>query len=327
MVRRTAPEGCTLSAHSQPVIDDSSTPKGNETASAHGFTRQEDVKDGQGTGHVPFDCLPNLHIAAWRSMRLFNPETDLPDALETVKRETRPASLSRQIYPFSEEAGTTSGSAYDAVETAGLGQLGVTPPLPLFRAAKARPDKALVPREADCYALWDRYKMPVHIRRHSQRVADLAAGMARLDAERGSAVNADAVYAAGLLHDLAKAYCIAHGGNHAEVGAAWVMRETSNGPVAQGVLFHVHWPWDIAVTDENFLVLALLYADKRVTHDKYVSLDARYTDLFDRYGINETARARLTEALEQGKQVEAGLSRRLGVDLHEYTAYRGRLVR
>ena len=318
MAARTAPEGRTFATDSQSA-------RGKPAAS--GYLLQEDAKDGQGAGHVPFDCLPDLHIAAWRSMRLFNPDTDLPDTFEAVKQEARPANLSRQSYPFAEEAASAPGASYDTVETAGLGQLGITPPLPLFRAAKFRPEQVLIPREVDCYALWDRYKMPNHIRRHSQRVADMAAGLAHLDAERGSHVNPDAVYAAGLLHDLAKAYCIVHGGNHAEVGSAWAMRETRNGPIAQGVLFHVHWPWEDTVADENFLVLALLYADKRVTHDKYVSLDDRYTDLFERYGINEVARARLREALEQGKRVEAGLSRRLGVDLHEYTAYRGRLVR
>jgi hypothetical protein len=325
MAARTAPEGH-FSATGKHSADEALA-AGTTGGFATGFTSQADVRDGQGTGHVPFDILPELHIAAWHSMRLFDPDRDLPEIFEAAKLEARPANLSSQAYPFSGETGSAPGMGYDDVETAGMGQLGVTPPLPLFRAAKARPDQVLIPREADCYALWDRYKMPGHIRRHSQRVADLAVGIARLDAERGSPVNPDAVYAAGLLHDLAKSYCIVYGGNHAEVGAAWVMRETRNGPVAQGVLFHVHWPWDETVTDENFLVLALLYADKRVTHDGYVSLEARYTDLFRRYGINEVARARLREAREQGQRVEAGLSRRLGVKLHEYTAYRGRLVR
>ena len=105
------------------------------------------------------------------------------------------------------------------------------------------------------------------------------------------------------------------------------MRETRNGLIAQGVLFHVHWPWEETLRDETLLVLALLYADKRVTHDGYVDLDDRYKDLFVRYGVTETARALLTSAREQGKRVEAALSSRLGVKLHEYSAYRGRLVR
>ena len=104
------------------------------------------------------------------------------------------------------------------------------------------------------------------------------------------------------------------------------MRETGNGPIAQGVLFHVHWPWEETVTGETFLVLALLYADKRVTHDGYVTLGERYTDLFARYGVSEAARAHLASAHEQGKRVEAALSSRLGVNLDEYIAYRGRLV-
>ena len=300
-------------------------PRGEERT---GSSPQEDVKDGQGAGHVPFDCLPNLHVSCVRSMRLFNPAVDLADPSEADGGGAAAAPLTAQTYPFADGSESSlPDHGFEPVDTTGLGRLGVAPLLPLPRAVKANPGVILIPREEDCYALWDKYRMPKHIRRHSQRVADMAAGVAHLAAEQGFAVPPEAVYAAGLLHDLAKAYCIAHGGNHAEVGAAWVMRETRNAPIAQGVLFHVHWPWEETVDDGALLVLALLYADKRVMHDGYVTLEARYTDLFERYGVTETSRALLATARDQGKRVEAALSGRLGVNLNEYTAYRGRLVR
>jgi hypothetical protein len=217
--------------------------------------------------------------------------------------------------------------SFGPVYAEGLGAIGALPPLPLLRAAAAHPGLVLIPREEDCLALWNRYRMPEHIRRHSRSVADLAAGIARLDRSRGSGVDPRAVYAAGLLHDLAKGYCIVHGGNHAQMGAAWVMRETGNGPLAQGVLFHVRWPWEEDLSDDTLLPLALIYADKRVLHDGYVNLGDRFNDLLARYGVTETARAHIIAAHEQGKRIEAALSDRLGVKLHEYTAHRGRLVR
>lgn len=205
-------------------------------------------------------------------------------------------------------------------------------PLPLYNAAKLHPGTVFIPRPEDCHALWERYAMLEHIKRHSEQVADLALAMANRAQKRGLGVNPDAVLAAGLLHDLGKTYCIAHGGNHAQLGASWVMRETRNGPVASAVLFHVHWPWEDmleenAMDDDLFIVMAIMYADKRVMHDRYVSLDERFADLLVRYGVNDYARQRIEASHAQGKQIEAALSRRLGVELHEYTAHGGRLVR
>ena len=42
--------------------------------------------------------------------------------------------------------------------------------------------------------------------------------------------------AAGLLHDLAKTYCIRHGGSHAQLGAAWVLEATGQLPHRSGHL-------------------------------------------------------------------------------------------
>jgi hypothetical protein len=262
------------------------------------------------------DSLPNLKLAACAGMEIFDPRRHLPGEEAGIPEE--PA------VPLPPPAASGLRS-FGPIRTEGMGSMASLPALPLLRAVRAHPDLALIPREEDCLALWERYRMPEHIRRHSRSVADLAAGIVRED--RRSGVDPRAVYAAGLLHDLAKGYCIVHGGNHAQMGAAWVMRETGNGLLAQGVLFHVRWPWEEDLTDDTLLTMAIIYADKRVLHDAYVSLDARFNDLLARYGTTETARARITSAYEQGKRIEAALSERLGVKVHEYTAHSGRLVR
>ncbi len=193
--------------------------------------------------------------------------------------------------------------------------------LPLFLAAKANPKRLLIPREEDCLTLWDVYAVPEHIRIHSRQVANLARGIALAARENGAAVSVEAVFAAGLLHDLGKMYAIDHGGSHAQLGASWVMRETRNGPIAQAVLFHVHWPWDLLVDDDRlFITMAIIYSDKRVRHTEYVSLDDRFIDLVARYGVSDYARMRIAESKEQGEHIEVALSRRLGVNLNEYTA-------
>lgn len=195
------------------------------------------------------------------------------------------------------------------------------------RISPPDPETGTIPDETACLALWDRYRVPDHIRQHSTLVADAATDIARRARDRGilSDTAVAAVRASGLLHDLGKMYCIEHGGNHAQVGAVWVQAETSNPAIAQGVLHHVWWPFDVDPT-RYFLPLAVLYADKRVMHDGYVSIGGRFTDLFERYGKTARAREGITRSMEQGKAVEHTLSELLEVKLHAYTFDSGRLV-
>ncbi|MCL1939503.1 MAG: HD domain-containing protein [Desulfovibrionaceae bacterium] len=205
---------------------------------------------------------------------------------------------------------------------------GAVEPLPLAAAARLYPELLLIPRRQDCDALWDRYAMLDNIRAHSEQVAGMAYALALRAKDLGLDIYPEAVLAAGLLHDLAKTYTIHYGGNHAQLGAAWVMRETGNGPIAQAVLAHVFWPWaEDADNDDSFMLLALAYADKRVMHDRYVPLEERFEDLLVRYGVNDYARSRIESSFRQGKRIEEALSRRLGVGLNEYTADSGRLVK
>jgi len=216
-----------------------------------------------------------------------------------------------------------------SLPTTGHGGLSKTAePLPLTVAARQLPDLLLIPRREDCNALWERYAMLDHIRAHSEQVATMAYALALRAKALGLDIHPEAVLAAGLLHDLAKTYTIRHGGSHAQLGAAWVMRETGNGPIARAVLAHVYWPWaEDADNDDYFMPLAITYADKRVMHDRCVPLEERFEDLLMRYGVNDYTRSRIQGSFQQGKRIEETLSRRLGVHLHEYTVDSGRLVK
>jgi hypothetical protein len=205
-------------------------------------------------------------------------------------------------------------------------------PRPRLPAPESSPLPAgPLPDDAACVRLWDRCAVPEHIREHSARVADAATFLAeraaaeRLFPEVAAVDLVAAVRASALLHDLAKGYCIDHGGSHAQLGAAWAMALTGCPAVAQGVLFHVWWPWDVDPM-RHFLPLAVLYADKRVRHTEFVSLGARYTDLFERYGTTPERRARIRMSLEQLQSVEHCLSEILGVKLHAHSFDSRRLV-
>ncbi|BBD07991.1 HD domain-containing protein [Desulfovibrio ferrophilus] len=205
--------------------------------------------------------------------------------------------------------------------------------MPTFRAVPPeliplpQPAMGLVPSDAQCDELCTSYAMPDHIRAHSHKVAEAATDLALRAEEKGllTATEVQAVRASALLHDLGKMYCIEHGGHHAQLGAVWVQAETGNPAIAQGVLHHVWWPFDVDPT-RYFLPLVVLYADKRVTHDGFVSLGGRFTDLFERYAKTALARERITICMDQAKAVEHTLSELLGVKLHAYTFDRGRLV-
>ncbi|GAB7023157.1 HDIG domain-containing metalloprotein [Salidesulfovibrio brasiliensis] len=182
-----------------------------------------------------------------------------------------------------------------------------------------------VPTEEECLALWEETSMFNNVREHSFAVAAVATFLAERARELGREVNVGAVRASALLHDIAKTYSILYGGNHSQLGGAWVAEYTGNPVIASGVAHHVFWPFELDL-ERYFLQLAVLYADKRVTHDHLVPINERFEDLLDRYGRNGLIRERMTVMHEQVETVEELFSTTLKVDLNEYSLDSGRLV-
>lgn len=167
--------------------------------------------------------------------------------------------------------------------------------------------------------------MPEHIRQHSLLVAIIAQDMALEAQHKGLFDCVQTVTASALLHDIAKLYSIKYGCNHAQLGGVWTLEETGNPAIAQGVLHHVFWPWELD-PDTYFLPLTVIYADKRVQHDRIVSIGDRFEDLFERYAINDYIRGRIELSLQQAMDLERALSNCLGIELHARTFDSRRLV-
>ena len=182
-----------------------------------------------------------------------------------------------------------------------------------------------VPTETECVELWNYYKVPAHIRRHSELVAAYAMHVGRQLVNRGVKLDLDGLYASALLHDIAKMYCIERGGSHAQVGAAWVVQKTRQHLLAQGVMFHVYWPWKVCFKSWP-LPLILEYADKRVKHDQLVGLDERFKDLMERYGHDQRARANMHKIGRQAEELERQLAELYKVDVNADFTYSWRLV-
>ena len=196
------------------------------------------------------------------------------------------------------------------------------PPLPDGTGGK---DSWAVPGEGECFGLWDEYSMPEHIREHSRMVADIATCVAEHARDRGMDVDVASVRASGLLHDLAKHHTIRYGGHHAQLGGAWVQARTGNPLIAQGVLHHIWWPWEIDAV-RYFLPLAVIYADKRVRHDSVVTVDKRFKDIAERYGKNKAILKRIEMSRVQALEIEQHINTLLGVDLNACSFGGGRLV-
>ncbi len=183
----------------------------------------------------------------------------------------------------------------------------------------------IVPSASECFAWWDDYKMLDNIKAHSTLVAKVAVQIAILADEAGVDIDIPTMQASALLHDIAKSYCIHHGGNHSQLGAAWVMQLTGNPVIAMGVLHHVFWPFE-PEADKYFLPLAVSYADKRVMHDSLTSLEKRFGDLKIRYGKTERIIQRIQQTYEQALILEERLGNLMGVDLNACSFDSGRLV-
>lgn len=182
-----------------------------------------------------------------------------------------------------------------------------------------------VPTDKECLEYWDRFRMPDHIREHSHKVAQVAGFLAQKGLHGGYKVCVESVRASAMMHDISKHYCILHGGNHAQLGGVWTLACFHNPAIAQGVLHHVFWPFPLEL-DKYFLPLAVIYADKRIRHDRVVPLKQRFEDLLERYCTNEAMRQRMNVGMVQAEALEAMFRDLIGEDIDASTFDSRRLV-
>ncbi|PTN34391.1 HD domain-containing protein [Desulfonatronum sp. SC1] len=187
-------------------------------------------------------------------------------------------------------------------------------------------ERVRTPSSERCREMWALWEMPEHIQMHSLLVTRVALGIAEMVREKIlPGLDIDQVLAAAMLHDVAKIYTIRHGGSHSQIGAAWVQERTGNPVVARAVLHHVDWPF--AMDLQRYPVsLIVCYSDKRVRHTEIVTLDERFADLQERYGVNAKARHHIQQSLEQGRAIERLFSEGLKVELNAYSFDSRRMV-
>ena len=146
-------------------------------------------------------------------------------------------------------------------------------------------------------------QMPEHILAHSIQVCRV--GMCLVDhlKLKGIQMDGQLVQAASLLHDITKTRSFETKENHALTGGQ-VLADLGYPAVGDLVRQHVRLD-DYSEHRRLREALIINYADKRVLHDRIVSLDERMNYIMDRYGKNPELQQRIqmlqgkTKALEK----------------------------
>ncbi len=145
----------------------------------------------------------------------------------------------------------------------------------------------MIPTREECLSLIEKYGMLRNIVDHSLTVSRVALFLSRELNRKGQRIDPALVEAASLLHDIAKTKCLKTKEDHAEVGSR-LLTGLGYDRVAGIVAQHIEVSKEIfpsAVSEEE----VVNYADKRVLHDRIVSLKERFYDLKDRYGHSQPA--------------------------------------
>ena len=145
-------------------------------------------------------------------------------------------------------------------------------------------------------------KMLDNIVAHSIRVCQVACFLAKRLNDNGNALNEDLVLAAALLHDVTKTRSFETKENHAET-AAQFLKEAGYSEIGRMVAQHVRldsYDSEAPLTEAEILN----YSDKRVLHDRVVSLEERFDYIMERYARTPEDRDRV--AFLRSKTSEVG---------------------
>ncbi len=152
---------------------------------------------------------------------------------------------------------------------------------PIIEKKIKRDERAGIPTKEECFRLWDGYKMPPNIRRHTLQVARIAVFMAKKLKEKGIDIDVTLAERGALLHDIDKILTLKND-RHGEVAEKILLRR---GYPEIAKIASRHRFRYIREPDLTWEEKVVNYADKRVKHDRIVSLDERFTDLLLRYDV------------------------------------------
>jgi putative nucleotidyltransferase with HDIG domain len=170
-----------------------------------------------------------------------------------------------------------------------------------------------IPTIVECEKLMTRYYMLPNIIEHSLQVMRVSLAVTD-QLKDGVSVNRNLVIAAALLHDITKTRSLKTKENHAASGGI-LLRELGFPGVAEIVEQHViiqNLNLEGKIEEREIVY----YADKRVMHDKIVTIDERVHDLIKRYGKVKEIRDQILRNKEQVLAVEKKIAGFMKIDIH-----------
>ena len=177
----------------------------------------------------------------------------------------------------------------------------------------------MIPSVETCYRLIEEMGMLPHIVAHSEQVCRVALCLVDHMNHSSARLNRPLVQAAALLHDITKTRSFETGEDHAFTGKE-MLKGRGFPEVARVVGQHVHLENEVLdeAVDEARVVN---YADKRVLHDKVVSLEKRMAYIVERYGREEAHRERIMRLWEESRNLEEHLFRYIEFQPDELTRF------
>lgn len=148
-------------------------------------------------------------------------------------------------------------------------------------------------------------QMPEHIVAHCIQVYRVGICLVDRLKLQGIKMDRKLVRAATLLHDITKTRSFETAENHAITGGQFL---TDLGYVEVGDLVRQHVRLDEYPEHPSLSEAVIInYADKRVLHDRIVSLDARMNYILDRYGKNPELQQGIQMLREKTKVLEKNI--------------------
>jgi uncharacterized protein len=156
----------------------------------------------------------------------------------------------------------------------------------------------LIPSPETTMEILEKYRVPPHILLHSEMVRKVALAIAACLETAGLPLDSAAVDRASLLHDLCKMDALQSGKDHALM-AQEELNRLGYPFIGEIVGQHVR----LKTLDINE-AMVVNYADKRVMHDRIVSLSDRFEDLMARYGTDDARKERIRTHYQDILRVE-----------------------
>jgi len=170
-----------------------------------------------------------------------------------------------------------------------------------------------IPSREECDKLIAQHSMRPNIVEHSIQVMHVSLAITD-NLKNGVAVNRGLVIAAALLHDITKTRSLETNERH-DISGGELLREMGFTSAAEIVEQHVVF--------QNFNPQGRLeereiiyYADKRVNHDKIVTIEERVHYLIQRYGNTEEIRSLILQNKILVLAVERKIASFMKIDIH-----------